>query len=176
LLHAIRNEAGDIAVKQNRIAHSQARLLGGLDHTAGGRFMLDAVARSPANKIQGASVFAQTGKVLGKIPYVGLGLTAWQVQSEIRQGKPADQAVGSAAFSTIAGAGVTGLILTYAPIAVAGGPFTLAAVGVGMVAAWGVGYVVDHHWDDMKDTTGDTVEAIGGGASTAARKVGEWLG
>lgn len=80
-------------------------------------------------------------------------------------------------ISTGVGAGVTyGLLTAAAPLALAGGPFTLAAVGVGVVAAWGIGYVVDHHWDDIKDATGDTVEAVGDGVATGARKVGGWLG
>ena len=56
------------------------------------------------------------------------------------------------------------------------GPFTLAAVGMGVVAACGVGYVVDHHWDDIKDTTGDAVVAVGDGVGSAVRRVDEWLG
>ncbi|MCA1676058.1 MAG: hypothetical protein LC799_29085, partial [Actinobacteria bacterium] len=63
-----------------------------------------------------------------------------------------------------------------APLALAGGPFTVAAVGIGAVAACGVGYVVDNHWDDIKDSGGDAAEAVGEGVSAAARKVGEWLG
>lgn len=176
LLQAIRSEVGDRAVKDHRIAGSQARLLGGLDRTPRGRDLLDVIGRSPAHEIKGTSVFARTGRVLAKVPYAGLGVTAWQTTSDIRSGKPADQAIGSAVTSTGVGAGVTGAVLAYAPLAVAGGPFTLAAVGIGAVTAYGVGYMVDHHWDDIADASGDTVEAVGDGVGTAARKFGEWLG
>jgi hypothetical protein len=114
--------------------------------------------------------------VLGKVPYAGVLVTLGQAVWDINQGKPVDQAVGSALISTGVGAGVTYGLLAAAPLALAGGPFTLAAVGVGAAAAWGVGYVVDHHWDDIKDFGGDTAEAVGDGVGTTARKVGEWLG
>ncbi|MFN2496058.1 MAG: hypothetical protein ABR608_09145 [Pseudonocardiaceae bacterium] len=175
-LQAARNAAGDLAVKANRIAHSQSRLLGGLNRTGSGAYLLQALAMSPTDKIQGTSLFAQGGKVLGKVPYVGVGVTLAQAGVDTYNGKPADQAFGSALISTGIGSGVTYAMLAYAPLAVAGGPFTLAAVGVGVVVSCGVGYVVDHHWDDIKDASGDTVEAVGDGVSTAARKLGGWLG
>lgn len=175
-LQSDRNALGDRAVRENRIAHSQARLLGGLDRATSGRYLLDVITRSPAHEIHGTSLFTRGARVLGKVPYLGVGVTLAQAGAEIHQGKPADQAFGSALISTGVGAGVTYGLLAAAPLALAGGPFTLAAVGVGAAAAWGVGYVVDHHWDDIKDATGDTVEAVGDGVATGVRKVGGWLG
>lgn len=176
LLQAIRNELGDRAVTEHRIARSQHGWLLGLNRTGSGYGSLQVIARSSAEDMRGAGLFARAGKVLGKVPYAGLGLTAWQTASDIRHGKPADQAIGSAVVSTGVGAGVTGAMLAYAPLAVAGGPFTLAAVGVGAVATYGVGYVVDRHWDDIKDATRDATDAVGDGVTTSARRVGEWLG
>lgn len=173
-LQSSRNDLLDRAAKENRIAHNQARLLGGLDRTGGGRFLLDVISEHPGSRIPDGGGLFQRGasRVLGKIPYVGAGVTVAQTAVDIHGGKPADQAIASAAISTGVGAGVTGTMLALAPLAIAGGPFTLAAVGVGAVAAWGAGYVVDHHWDDMKDFAGDA----GGAVVDGAKKVGDWLG
>lgn len=176
-LQAARNSVGDLAVRESRIAHSQARLLGGLNRTTSGAYLLQAIVWSPADDIRGGSLFARTGKVLGKVPYAGWLITGAQAAWDIRQGKPADQAVGSAVISPGVGAGVTyGMLAAAEPLALAGGPVTLVAVGVGVVAAVGVGYVMDHHWDDIKDAGGDAAEAVGKGVGAAGRKVGEWLG
>jgi hypothetical protein len=58
--------------------------------------------------------------------------------------------VTSAVVSTAAGAGATSMLLAAAPVALAGGPVTIAAVGVGIVVSMGVGYLVDHHYDDAR--------------------------
>lgn len=177
LLQAIRNEIGDRAVTEHRIARSQARLLGGLDRTTGGRYTLDAIVRAPATKIPGSGLFARGGRVLGRVPYAGLLVTGTQVAWDIRHGKPADRALVPAVVSTGVGAGVSSGVLAGATaLSVAGGPVTLVAVGVGTVAAVGVGYVLDHHWDAIKDTTGAAADGVGEGMDRAARKVGEWLG
>lgn len=175
-LQSGRNALLGRAAKESLVAHSQSRLLGGLNRITGGTYLLHGLAASPSDKIQGTNLFARGGRVLGKVPYAGAVLTAGQAAWDIRHGKPADQALDSVVISTGVGAGVTGAMLAAAPIALAGGPFTLAAVGVGAAAAWGVGYVVDNHWNDIKDFSGDTVEAVGGGVATAARTVGGWLG
>jgi hypothetical protein len=174
-LQSARNAIGDRAVRENRIARSQSRLLSGLDRTSG-RYLLDVIARSPAEKVQGASVFARTGKVLGKVPYAGVLFTAGQTVWDIRHGKPADRAIGSAVIATGVGAGVTEGMLALAPVALAGGPFTLAAFGVGVAAAWGVGYIVENHWDDIKDFGEDTVGAVGDAVATAGRTVSGRIG
>lgn len=175
-LQAGRNTLLERSVKEHRIAQGQARYLGGLGRTTVGQRALDLITRAPADDIHGDRLFARGGRVLGKIPYSGMAVTSWQTYSDVRDGKPVDQAVGSAVISTGVGTVVTSGMLALAPVAIAGGPFTLAAVGVGAAAAWGVGYLVDTHWDDIKDTAGDAADAIGSGAATAARAVRGWVG
>lgn len=175
-LRSGRNAMGDLAVQENRIALSHSRLLGGLNRTTSGRSVLQVIAWSPADGIRGTSLFARGAKVLGKVPYAGIAITLAQAGVEIYQGKSVDQTIASAAVSTGVSFGVTEGMLALAPIALAGGPFTLAAVGVGAVAASGVGYVIDNHWDDIADAGSDTAHAVGDGVATVARTVGGWVG
>ncbi|MGH3906855.1 MAG: hypothetical protein ACRDTE_22135 [Pseudonocardiaceae bacterium] len=176
-LAADRNALSKNAVDEHRIARSQRRWLLGLNRTGSGYGMLQAIARSPADDIRGGSLFARTGKVLGKVPYAGWVVIGAQAAWDIRHGKPADQAIIPGVVATGVGTGVTGGLLGgAAALSLAGGPVTLVAVGVGAAAAVGVGYVMDHHWDDIKDTGGDAADAAGEGVGSAARKVGEWLG
>ncbi|MGH4014229.1 MAG: hypothetical protein ACRDSL_09935 [Pseudonocardiaceae bacterium] len=176
-LAADRNVLSKNAVDEHRIARSQRRWLLGLNRAGSGYGVLQAIAWSPADDIRGTSLLARTGKVLGKVPYAGWVVTGAQAAWDIRHGKPADQAIIPGVVATGVGAGVTsGLLGGAAALSLAGGPVTLVAVGVGVATAVGVGYVMEHHWDDIKDAGGDTVEAVGEGVGTGARKVGEWLG
>jgi len=77
-----------------------------------------------------------------KVSYIGAALTGLGVAQSIHDGKPADKAIVSGGASLVAGA--------LATAAVASGPPGWVAIGVGAAVSMGVGYVVDHHWDDWK--------------------------
>lgn len=103
--------------------------------------------------------------VLKRVPGVGWGLTAVGVGLDVKAGKPADQAIASGVASQVAGTAAalaTPALLALAPAAIAGGPVTLAAVGVGIAVSMGVGYLVDNHYDEIKDVVGDAAETVQG--------------
>ncbi|SEB45704.1 hypothetical protein SAMN04489727_1904 [Amycolatopsis tolypomycina] len=97
-----------------------------------------------------SKVASQANDVLGrgfgagalKVSYIGAALTGIGVVSSIHDGKPADKAIASGGASLVAGA--------LATAAVASGPPGWVAIGVGAAVSMGVGYLVDHHWDNWK--------------------------
>lgn len=86
--------------------------------------------------------------VLRGIPYVGLAATVFDVGWSVKEGESPAQAITSSGASTLAGAGAM------AAVAAAGGPVTLV-IAAGVVAGVGVGYLVDHYWDDISAAAED---------------------
>ncbi|MHA6798712.1 hypothetical protein [Bounagaea algeriensis] len=89
-----------------------------------------------------AKTFARGSKaVLSKVPYVGVGITAFSTASAINQGKDKSEAIGSSVTTFATGALVTagaGLVLG------SGGWAVLGAVGIGTAVSAGVGALVEN--------------------------------
>ncbi|MGH3623058.1 MAG: hypothetical protein ACRDQ5_14890 [Sciscionella sp.] len=102
----------------------------------------------------------------GKIPIVGLGVTAAGIGYDISTGKPP----GKAIVSGLAGAGAAALV---------GGPVGLgavAAVGFGIAAGAGADYVWNH-WvpDGAKEKINEGVRAVGDGIANVGKSVGNFF-
>ncbi|MFC9250036.1 hypothetical protein [Amycolatopsis thailandensis] len=98
---------------------------------------------APVKNILTAGVGPRAFNVTGS----GGALAAFGVGAAIASGKPADKAIASGAAGFAAGTAATGLTA----IAIGTGPPGWIAIGVGAVVSMGVGYVVDQHWDDIKN-------------------------
>ena len=86
-------------------------------------------------------------KVGSKIPIVGVGLTGVQTAVDVMNAEDNGDAALVVVKNTsgfLAGTGATALILA----SVAGGPATIAAVGVGALVTWGTGYAIGKIWGD----------------------------
>jgi uncharacterized protein YukE len=124
---------------------------------------------------RGGSTAANVGRaVLGKIPILGIAITAASTGYDISQGKNAVQSVVSGVSSLAAGA-ATGA----AAGAAFGGP---VGVVVGAGVGFAVGFVVDEWGDEIAYGVGEGAKAVGEGAkavsdtvATGARKVGEFF-
>ncbi len=149
-------------------ADSMTKWMGNLANTKWGGATLKALTASPADLINaGGRHAAPAGRfvkaatpVLRNVPYVGGLVTAAGIGNDIRTGEDVDQAVVTGVGSFAAGAATTALIAG----AVAGGPATLAAVGIGAAVTWGVGELGDRYYDDAKEIVSDGVDAVGDGA------------
>ncbi|SFE07516.1 hypothetical protein SAMN04487819_107226 [Actinopolyspora alba] len=109
-----------------------------------------------------ASRFAR--RVGGKLPVIGLGITAAGIGYDIHTGKPP----GKAVFSGLAGAGAAALVAA-TPV----GWGALAAVGVGIGVGVAADFVYDALPDNVRDKINEGVEAVGDAASDAAGAVGD---
>lgn len=153
-MRAMEREFGASALRGVDRAASNSAVLERTIGSVAANFLLDTDPAAPRSTATGVARGA-----LRSAGWVGAGAQAWM---DIADGKPPDQAIISAGASTIAGGVVTSALLAAAPAAIAGGPVTLAAVGVGIVVSMGVGYVVDNHYDEMKDFVGDAVDTVKG--------------
>ncbi len=113
-----------------------------------------------------------------KLPIVGglvaLGQTAWDSQHARNAGDVAIAAgadVGGYAAGSLA---TEGVLTTAASIGLAGGPVTLAAVGIGVGVAFGVGELVNHA-PDIAHWAAHTVSDIGHGVENAGKAVGHFF-
>lgn len=95
-----------------------------------------------------------SARVLGKVPVVGLGITALGVGYDISQGKDPTKAIASGASGFVAGA------LATAGVAAAGGPVGWGVAAGALVGA-GVGFVVDQWGDEIASGLGDAADAVG---------------
>lgn len=92
----------------------------------------------------GASTISKVGS---KIPAAGVVLTGIQTFSDVTNAEDRGDAALAVAKNTggfVAGTAATALILA----SVAGGPATLAAVGVGALVSWGTGFAIQKIWGD----------------------------
>jgi uncharacterized protein YukE len=116
------------------------------------------------NALKGGSTAAWVGKaVLGKIPIVGIAITAASIGVDIAEGKNPVQSVAS---------GVSGLDAGAAVGAAIGGP---VGVVVGAAVGAGVGYVVDEWGDDIAKGAGDGAKAVGGAIADGTKAVGKFV-
>jgi phage-related tail protein len=100
---------------------------------------------------------------LGKIPIVGIAITAASIGVDIAEGKNPVQSVASGVSGLAAGAAVGTAI---------GGP---VGVVVGAAVGAGVGYVVDEWGDDIAKGAGDGAKAVGGAIADGAKAVGKFV-
>ncbi|QKT09461.1 WXG100-like domain-containing protein [Rhodococcus sp. W8901] len=93
---------------------------------------------------EGSSAVSKVGS---KVPFAGVALTGVQTYFDVRAADDKGDAALAVAKNTsgfVAGTGATTLILASA----AGGPATIAAVGVGVLVSWGTGYAIQKIWGD----------------------------
>lgn len=95
-----------------------------------------------------------SARVLGKVPVVGLGITALGVGYDISQGRDPGKAIASGASSFVAGS------LATAAVAAAGGPVGWGVAAGALVGA-GVGFVVSEWGDEIASGVGNAAEAVG---------------
>ena len=82
--------------------------------------------------------------------YSGGVITGAGIGYSIMNGTPADKAIGVGVASWAGGALASGgAAAGLTALGVSAGPIGWAALGVGLVASAGVGYIVDHNWDDI---------------------------
>lgn len=114
-----------------------------------------------------------TAPVLKRVPISAPMLVGFSTAVDIREGMSPELAVTKNVAATAAGMAAyaaTGVVLGAA--GVVGAPVILAAVGVGFVASWGVGQVVEHYGDDLADAAG----AVADGVSDLAEGIGDAAG
>lgn len=71
-------------------------------------------------------------------------------------------------------AATEGALALAGTVGLAGGPVTLAAVGIGIGVAYGVGEVVND-WPEISHCAGDTATDIGHGVENAGNAVGNFF-
>jgi hypothetical protein len=120
------------------------------------------------------------GSVAEKIPIVGgvlaLGQTGYDVLTDKDKSAGAvAKHVGADMGGFVAGTAATeGALALAGTVGLAGGPVTLAAVGIGVGVAYGVGEVVNH-WPEISHWAGDTAQDIGHGVENAGKAVGHFF-
>lgn len=106
-------------------------------------------------------------RIAGKIPVIGLGITAAGIGYDIHQGKPVGKAVisgvGGAAAAMAAGAAIGTLI----PIPVVG---TVGGAVAGLIIGVGVSGALDYAYDGLPQGVKDSIE---GGISAAGDAIGD---
>lgn len=118
-----------------------------------------ALTATPASLAEEGSLLAKVGE---KLPYVGVTFAAAQTGVDIYKDRhngvraiTKDAVKDMGGFAV--GSGTTALLLAGSA---AGGPVTFAAVGAGVVAAYGYGEIVDH-WAGISHASGTAVHAVG---------------
>ncbi len=124
------------------------------------------------------SIGSKLPEIAEKLPVVGgviaLGQTAWDSRNAKNPGDVA-KAAGADLGGYVAGSLATeGTLAGFAAVGLAGGPVTLAAVGVGVGVAYGVGELVNH-WPEVSHWAENTASDIGHGVSSAAHSVGHFF-
>jgi uncharacterized protein YukE len=119
------------------------------------------------------------GSVAEKIPVVGGVIAVGQTIYDSRNAKSPGDVVKNAGADVggfLAGTAATeGALAAAAAVGVAGGPVTLAAVGIGIGVSFGVGEVVNH-WGGITHGVEDAAETVGDGVGDAAKSVGHFFG
>ena len=115
------------------------------------------------------------GSVAEKIPVIGAVVAVDQTVFDSRNAKNVGdvaKAAGADMGGFVAGTAATeGTLAAAAAFGLAGGPVTLAAVGIGAGVAFGVGEVVNH-WGAITHGVADAANAVGSGVEHAATAVG----
>jgi ABC-type transporter Mla subunit MlaD len=161
------------AAKFEQLVKSDRTLTAGLSGTKIGDLL-----KANLNDVTG--VAGKLGSVAEKVPVVGgllaAGQTVYDVMHDNNKSAGAiAQHVGADMGGFVAGTAATeGAMALAATIGVAGGPVTLAAVGIGVGVAYGVGEVVNH-WPEISHWAGDTAGDIGHGVENATKAVGNFF-
>ncbi|MGH3720729.1 MAG: hypothetical protein ACRDRI_18160 [Pseudonocardiaceae bacterium] len=117
------------------------------------------------------SALAEVGK---KIPLVGLGLACGQFVGDAIHATDGGEVAKAAAADLggfAAGNGATaGVLAGAAAFGLAGGPVTLAAVGVGAGVSYGVGYAVKN-WGEISNDAGAATDAMGHAADATGNAI-----
>ncbi len=121
-------------------------------------------------------------RIGGKVPVVGLAISAAGVGWDIANGKPAGKAVFSGAIGTGAAFGVDAL--AGAGIEALGAGVLVTAAGpvvLGIAAGIGFGLAADYAWDHwvpagVKDKIDDGLTTAGHDIGGAAKSVGHFFG
>lgn len=129
---------------------------------------LDFGAAKNADEI-GNKFLRGSTKLAGKLPVVGLGISAVSTGVDIASGKDWKKSVASNGSSFVAGS------LATAGVAAAGGPVGWG-VAAGALAGAGVGYVVDRWGDDIGHGLENAAGAVGDSAKKTAGAVGDFFG
>ena len=161
------------AAKFESLLKSDSTLTAGLRGTKIGDLLKASVDDIPG-------VTGKLGSVAEKIPVVGGLLALGQTGYDIAADK--DKSVGAVAKHVgadmggfVAGTAATeGALALAGTVGLAGGPVTLAAVGIGIGVAYGVGEVVNH-WPEISHWAGDTASDIGHGVENAGKAVGHFF-
>jgi uncharacterized protein YukE len=121
-------------------------------------------------------------RIGGKIPVVGLAISAAGIGWDIAHGKPPGKAIFSGALGTAAAFGVEAAAGAGAEALGAGALLAATGpVGLGIVAGVGVGILADYAWDhwvpgDVKDKIDDGLTTAGHDVAGAAKTVGKDIG
>ena len=105
------------------------------------------------------------GQIAEKIPVLGAGLsvvqTGWDIANDPNKSAGSVlKHVGSDMGGFVAGTAATeGTLALAATVGLAGGPVTLAAVGIGIGVAYGVGELVNH-WPEVQHWAENTAETV----------------
>ncbi|MGH3628769.1 MAG: hypothetical protein ACRDRL_15215 [Sciscionella sp.] len=161
------------AAKFDKLLKSDGRFTLGLRGTKAGELL-------SLNTKEVSGLAGKLGDIAERIPMLGAGLSVVQTGFDIASDK--DKSAGSVAKHVgadmggfVAGTAATeGALAVAGTIGLAGGPVTLAAVGVGIGVAYGVGEVVNH-WPEISHWAGNTADDIGHGLGDAGKAVGHFF-
>lgn len=159
------------AAKFEKLLKSDSRLAFGLRGTKVGDLLSGNLEELP-------KIGEKLGVIGEKIPVVGAVLAVGQTIYDSRHDKSVGevaQYAGADLGGFLAGTAATeGTLAGAAAIGLSGGPVTLAAVGVGVGVAYGVGEVVNH-WPEISHWAGHTASDIGHGVANAGHAVGHFF-
>jgi uncharacterized protein YukE len=161
----LKAQSAALLADSKRLAEHYLKTPGG---TAQSRYLNDASWKRFLDADELARKAPKAGaRIAGKIPVIGLGITAAGVGYDIHQGKPVGKAVisgvGGAAAAMAAGAAIGTLV----PIPVVG---TVGGAVVGLVVGVGVSGALDYAYDGLPQGVKDSIE---GGFSATGEAIGE---
>ncbi|HEX5495965.1 MAG TPA: hypothetical protein VFX70_15460 [Mycobacteriales bacterium] len=133
-----------------------------------------AMSANLGESIEDVRYLGRLSSALEKVPYVGLGFTAFGVAMAGIDGQSMTKAAVSSGASFL-GATVTteGLLAGAEALSIAGGPATILAVGAGIAVSYGVEYVVDHYGDDIANAAQNGLHATEHGLQAAGHVMDE---
>ena len=162
------------ASKLDSLSASASRLTFGLRGNMVGNFL-------KLNMGDITNLSGKLGQIAEKIPVLGAGLavvqTGWDIGTDPdKSAGSVLKHVGSDMGGFVAGTAATeGTLALAATVGLAGGPVTLAAVGIGIGVAYGVGELVNH-WPQVQHWAENTAETVthdvADGVATAEHAIG----
>ncbi|NKQ59056.1 hypothetical protein HFP15_40060 [Amycolatopsis sp. K13G38] len=161
------------AAKFENLLKSDSTLTAGLRGTKIGDLLKASVDDIPG-------VAGKLGSVAEKIPVVGgllaIGQTGYDIVDDKDKSAGAiAKHVGADMGGFVAGTAATeGALALAGTVGLAGGPVTLAAVGIGVGVAYGVGEVVNH-WPEISHWAGGVATDVGHGVENAGKAVGHFF-